>query len=247
MTIKVNLLKRDAPKRAAGGKGLSGFSMPRVAIGGGVAMKAAIGLLLVVALVLVVFGYRAYAEKSEHQKRITRLKGEDAQLQRQLVEVRVAEAAKKEIQRRLDIIGRVAKSQKVPVEMMAGVLKSVPQGIWLTSFDVKPQEVRVKVDPNRPPITYSSDTLNKLAEKKDGTAGAAAPARAATPTKEVTEIQGFSVAIKGLAFNNFQVAEFMENLKKAGVFTDVDFTVSQAASVESVRVMDFEVTANVKL
>lgn len=245
MTIKVNLLKRDAPKRTAGGKGFSGFSMPRVAIGGGVAMKAAIGLLLVVALVLVVFGYRAYAEKSEHQKKITRLKGEDAQLQRQLVEVRVAEAAKKEIQRRLDIIGRVAKSQKVPVEIMAGVLKSVPQGVWLTSFDVKPQEVRVKVDPNRPPITYSSDTLNKLAEKKDG--AAATPARGAVPAKEVTEIQGFSVLIKGLAFNNFQVAEFMENLKKAGVFTDVDFTVSQAASVESVRVMDFEVTANVKL
>jgi Tfp pilus assembly protein PilN len=245
VTIKVNLLKREAPKKMGGVKGISGFSMPKMAIGGGVAMKAAGGLLLVVALVLVVFGYRAYAEKSEHQRRITQLKAQDAQLQRQLVEVRVAEAAKKEIQRRLDIIGRVAKSQKVPVEMMAGVLKSVPQGIWLTSFDVKPKEVRVKVDPNRPPITYSSDTLNKLSEKKDG--AAATPARAAGPTKEVTEIQGFSVVIKGLAFNNFQVAEFMENLKKAGVFTDVDFTVSQAAAVESVRVMDFEVTASVKL
>ena len=247
MTIKVNLLKRDSPKKTGGVKGISGFSMPKMAIGGGVAMKAAGVLFLVVALVVVVFGYRAYAEKTEHQKKITQLKAQDAQLQRQLVEVRVAEAAKKEIQRRLDIIGRVAKSQKVPVEMMAGVLKSVPQGVWLTSFDVKPQEVRVKVDPNRPPITYSSDTLNKLAEKKDGTAAGAPPARAATPTKEVTEIQGFSVVIKGLAFNNFQVAEFMENLKKAGVFIDVDFTVSQAASVESVRVMDFEVTASVKL
>jgi Tfp pilus assembly protein PilN len=53
--------------------------------------------------------------------------------------------------------------------------------------------------------------------------------------------------IKGLAFNNFQVAEFMENLRKAGVFTDVDFTVTQATNVELVRVMDFEVTASVKL
>jgi Tfp pilus assembly protein PilN len=248
VAIKVNLLKREAPKKTGGMKGVSGFSMPKMNIGGGVAMKAAAGLVLVVALVLVVLGYRAYAEKAEHQKKITQLKAQDAQLQRQLVEVRVAEDAKREIQRRLDIIGKVAKSQKVPVEMMAGVLKSVPQGVWLTSFDVKPQEIRVKVDPNRPPISYSSDTLNRLAEKKDGAApGAAAPPRAATPTKEVTEIQGFSLVIKGLAFNNFQVAEFMENLKKAGVFTDVDFTVSQAAAVESVRVMDFEVTASVKL
>jgi Tfp pilus assembly protein PilN len=246
VAIKVNLLKRDSPKKTGGVKGISGFTMPKMAIGGGVAMKAAAGLFLVVALVLVLFGYRAYAERAEHQKKITQLKARDAQLQRQLVEVRVAEDAKREIQRRLDIIGRVAKSQKVPVEMMAGVLKSVPQGVWLTSFDVKPQEIRVRVDANRPPITYSSDTLNKLAEKKDGTA-AAPPPRAATPTRDVTEIQGFSLVIKGLAFNNFQVAEFMENLKKAGVFTDVDFTVSQAASVESVRVMDFEVTASVKL
>ncbi len=248
MTIKVNLLKREAPKKSAGMKGLSGLSMPKISIGGGLAMKAAWGLFLLVFIVFAVVGYRAYAEKTEHQKRITQLKAQDAQLQRQLVELRMAEAAKREIQRRLDIIGRVAKSQKVPVEMMAGVLKSVPQGIWLTSFDVKPQEVKVKVDASRPPITYSSDTLNRLAEKKEEAPGGAPQARGvAAPTKEVTEIQGFSVVIKGLAFNNFQVAEFMENLKKAGVFRDVDFTVSQAATVESVRVMDFEVTASVKL
>jgi type IV pilus assembly protein PilN len=253
VAIRVNLLKREAPKKSGGMKGLSvGISMPKLAIGGGLAMKAAGGVFLLVALGLLLVGYRAYAEKADHQKKITQLKAQDAQLQRQLVELRVAEAAKKEIQRRLDIIGRVAKSQKVPVEMMNGVLKAVPQGIWLTSFDVKPQEVRVKVDANRAPITYSSETLNKLAEKRDDTATggtpAGTPARAGVPqTKEVTEIQGFTVSIKGLAFNNFQVAEFMENLKKVGVFNDVDFTVTQAANVESVRVMDFEVTANVKL
>jgi Tfp pilus assembly protein PilN len=127
------------------------------------------------------------------------------------------------------------------------VLKSVPQGIWLTSLDVKPQEIRVKVDANRPPITYTSETLNKLSEKKDEAAQGAPARPGAAPTKEVTEIAGFSVVIKGMAFNNFQVAEFMENLRKAGVFTDVDFTVTQATNVELVRVMDFEVTASVKL
>jgi len=50
-----------------------------------------------------------------------------------------------------------------------------------------------------------------------------------------------------MAFNNFQVAEFMDNLRGAGVFADVDFTVTQAANVEQVRVMNFEVTASVKL
>jgi Tfp pilus assembly protein PilN len=248
MAIKVNLLRRDAPKKASSLGGLPSISMPKgVAIGGGVAMKGAVALLGIVVLALAVLGWQANAQKRDNEKKITQLKAQDAQLQRQLVELRVAEAAKREIQRRLDIIGRVAKSQKVPVELMGGVLKSVPQGIWLTSLDVKPQEIRVKVDANRPPITYTSETLNKLSEKKDEAAQGQPARPGAAPTKEVTEIAGFSVVIKGLAFNNFQVAEFMENLRKAGLFTDVDFTVTQATNVELVRVMDFEVTASVKL
>jgi Tfp pilus assembly protein PilN len=221
--------------------------MPKgVAIGGGAAMKGMLALLGLVILVIGFLGWQANAQKRDAEKKITQLKAEDAQLQRQLVELRVAEAAKREIQRRLDIIGRVAKSQKVPVELMGGVLKSVPQGIWLTSLDVKPQEIRVKVDANRTPISYNSETLNRLSEKKEEAAQGARPG-APQQTKEVTEIAGFSVSIKGLAFNNFQVAEFMENLRKAGIFTDVDFTVTQATNVELVRVMDFEVTASVKL
>ncbi len=249
MAIKVNILRREAPKKAAG-LGISGISMPKLSIGGGRAIQVAGAILVVVVLLIAVAGWRAYNERIEHEKRITQLKAQDRELQKQLVELRAAESAKREIQRRLDIIGRVAKSQKVPLEMMAGVLKAVPQGIWLTSFDVKPQEVRVRVDANRPAISYSSETLAKLAEKKDeaGTPAPAQPARGPAPTtREVTEIQGYSVVLKGMAFNNFQVAEFMENLRKAGIFSDVDFTVTQAANVESIRVMDFEVTASVKL
>jgi Tfp pilus assembly protein PilN len=253
VAIKVNVLRREAPKRGAGLSGLPSVSMPRMAIGGGRLMQGAVGLLVLVLLALGFMGWRAHAEKVDNEKKITQLKAQDAALQRQLVELRVAEAAKREIQRRLDIIGRVAKSQKVPVEMMAGVLKSVPQGIWLTSLDVRPQEVKVKVEANRPAISYSSETLKALADKREQEEAAAAASQATprpaapVPTKEVTEIHGFSVVIKGMAFNNFQVAEFMENLKKIGVFADVDFTVTQATNVESVRVMDFEVTATVKL
>ena len=41
--------------------------------------------------------------------------------------------------------------------------------------------------------------------------------------------------------------ELLNNLKKTPVFSDVDFNVTQAANVEQVRVMDFELTASVKL
>src|SRR5262249_61035766 len=120
--------------------------------------------------------------KAQEEAKIKQLEAQDQALQRQLTELRVAEAAKREIQRRLDIIGRVAKSQKVPVEVMNGILKSVPQGLWLTSVDMKPQEVKVKVDANRQSISYSSETLNKLAAKKEEEASGRRTRRGGIPT-----------------------------------------------------------------
>ena len=73
-----------------------------------------------------------------------------------------------------------------------------------------------------------------------GAPGAAAPAKEAS-------VQGYAVVIKGVAFNNFQVADFMDNLRKANVFADVDFTVTQAGRVEQTRIMNFEVTAMIRI
>jgi Tfp pilus assembly protein PilN len=247
LAIKVNLLRREAaaPKRG----GVSMPAMPKMpSIGGGMAMKGMIAVLVLVVLGIAALDLNAMRERDNYKKEITSLKAQDAKLQLQLTELRLAEAAKREIQRRIEIIGRVAKSQKVPHEMMVGVLQAVPQGIWLSYFDMKPQEVKKRVDVNRQAISYSSQTLNTLAAKQqEAAAGAPQPATGPVQTKEVTEIEGFSVIIRGLAFNNFQVAEFMDNLKKTPVFSDVDFNVSQAANVEQVRVMDFELTASVKL
>jgi hypothetical protein len=63
----------------------------------------------------------------------------------------------------------------------------------------------------------------------------------------VSQLVGYSVVIKGGAFNNFQIADFMDNLRKAGLFSDVDFVVTEAERIEQTRVVNFEVTASVKL
>jgi len=245
VAIKVNVLRREAPKR---GTGLPSVSMPKFSLPSGRLVPLA-GLLAAVVLVgLAGWGWWVSREKAQETATIRRLQDEDRKLQLELAELKLANDARKEITRRLDIIGRVTKTQKVPVEVMSGILKAVPQGIWLTALDMKPQEVRVKVDPNRPGVSYSNETIQKLAAKKEEAGSAPArPTGPAVATREVTEIRGFSVVVKGKAFNNFQVAEFMENLKKTKVFADVDFTLTQADAVEAVRVMDFEVTASVKL
>ena len=248
MAIKVNVLRREAPKRAS--SGLGGVSMPKFQVPTGGLMPVVAIAAIAVLVGLVGWGFWISREKVQEEATIKRLQAEDRTLQLQLAELKLANEAKREITRRLDIIGRVAKTQKVPVQVMGGILKAVPQGIWLTAVDMKPQEVKVKVDPNRPAISYSNETIKKLADKKEEVAGTPTAARPSGPApvqKEVTEIRGYSLQLKGKAFNNFQVAEFMENLKKTGVFADVDFTVTQADAVEAVRVMDFEVTATVKL
>jgi Tfp pilus assembly protein PilN len=240
MAIKVNLLPReDRPKRAGIAPAIA-----RPTVGGVAGMVQWIALGVLVLAVLYVGGsfYFALGERDDLKKQVARLREEDKVLKSRLTELELVRAAKREIERRIDIIGRVAKSQKVPVKMMSEVLTAVPQGVWLTSFDMKPQEVQKQVEAQRPAISYSSETLKALEEKKqEATAAAKKP-----DLKTVTELTGFSVMIKGIAFNNQQIADFMDNLRKAG-FSDVDFTVTQATSVEQVRVTNFELIANVKL
>jgi Tfp pilus assembly protein PilN len=237
MAIKVNLLPREErPRRAAVSVGF------RPSMAGANAVITGGTALFVLAAVLV--GYLFWSNASEKDRLtrdIARLKEEDKQLKLKLTELELARAAKREIERRREIIAKVAKSQKIPLTMMNGLLGAVPQGIWLTDFQMKPQEVQVQVEAKRPAISYTSETLKALEEKKQEAGAARKP-----EAKTVTELRGYAVNVKGLAFNNFQVAEFMDNLKKAG-FSDVDFVVTQATSVEQVRVMAFELTASVKL
>jgi Tfp pilus assembly protein PilN len=237
VAIKVNLLPREstAPSRAG-----AGLKLP--SLGGGLLLQVATILLVAVILGLAAAGYMAWSDRDTFDKQVRTLKAENERLKLQLTEVRVVEAAKREIQRRIEVIGRVAKSQGVPLAIIEGVHKAVPQGVWLTGAEMKPREVKVRVEANRPPITYTSETLQRLEAKREE-AGAARPGE----TREVTVLDGYSMVLRGFAFNNLQVADFMENLRKIGVFSDVDFVVTQADRFQQTRVFNFEVTATVKL
>jgi hypothetical protein len=112
---------------------------------------------------------------------------------------------------------------------------------------MKPQEVKVRVE-DPPPGAAMSETLGRLeAKRTEVEAQAPKPGGQARPSREVSQLAGYSVVIKGSAFNNFQIADFMDNLRKVGIFADVDFVVTEAERVEQTRVVSFEVTATVKL
>ena len=119
-------------------------------------------------------GYRAWSAKREYQTQITSLKAQNEQLKGQLNELDQAERAKVEIQRRIEVIGKVAKSQGVPLAMLNGVLRAVPQGVWLYGVDMKPQEIKVRVEEQT--AATMSETLGRL-EAKRTEVEAQAPAR----------------------------------------------------------------------
>jgi Tfp pilus assembly protein PilN len=244
VAIKVNLLPREV-RAARPGRAVA--AAPRAGLGAGTFTQLLGGVFVLMLLVMGVLGYRAWSAKRDFQTQITSLKAQNDQLKTQLTELRQAEAAKIEIQRRIEVIGKVAKSQGVPLAMLNGVLKAVPQGVWLSGVEMKPQEVKMRVE-DPPPGAALSETLGRLeAKRTEVEAKAPKPGGQARPTREVTQLAGYAVVIKGSAFNNFQIADFMDNLRKVGVFADVDFVVTEAERVEQTRVVSFEVTATVKL
>jgi len=245
VAIKINLLPREA--RAAR-TGRAAAPAPRAGVSAGVLTQILAGVFVLMLLAMSLLGYRAWAAKRSFQTEITSLKAQNEQLKTQLTELRQAEAAKIEIQRRIEVIGKVAKSQGVPLAMLNGVLRAVPQGVWLTGVEMKPQEVRVRVEDTQTAATMS-ETLGRLEAKRTEVEaqGARPPQRGPVSTREVSQLAGYSVVIKGGAFNNFQIADFMDNLRKVGIFADVDFVVTEAERVEQTRVVSFEVTATVKL
>ena len=246
MAIKINLLPREA--RAAR-TGRAAAAAPRAAGISANRLSQILGIALVVMLaVMALFGYRAWAAKRDYQGQITTLKAQNEQLKGQLAELNEAERAKAEIQRRIEVIGKVAKSQGVPLAMLNGVLKAVPTGVWLYGVEMKPQEVKVTVSDT--PAATVGDTLGRLEAKRtevEAQAPRPAPGRGQPGTREVSQLAGFAVVIRGGAFTNFQLADFMDNLKKVGIFSDVDFVLTEAEKIEQTRVVSFEVTANVKL
>jgi Tfp pilus assembly protein PilN len=246
VAIKINLLPREA-RAARTGRAAAPTASYRTGVSAGLLTKALIGVFVAMALLMAALGYQAWASKRSLQTEITGLKAQNEQLKGQLNELDQAERAKVEIQRRIEVIGKVAKSQGVPLAMLNGVLRAVPQGVWLAAVEMRPQEIKVRVDEQS--AATMSETLGRLEAKRTEVEaqGARPPQRAQGPTREVSQLAGYSVVIKGGAFNNFQIADFMDNLRKVGLFSDVDFVVTEAERIEQTRVVNFEVTASVKL
>src|SRR5262245_26138653 len=219
------------------------ITAPSMGVGAGLLGQVLTGVFVLMLLVLGLFGYRAWSAKREYQTQITSLKARNEQLKGQLNELAQAQRAKAEIQRRIDVIGKVAKSQGVPLAMLTGVLRAVPQGVWLYGVEMKPQEIKVRVDDTPAPAAMG-EAVGRLEAKRAEVEQAGRPRGQG---REVSQLAGYSVVIKGGAFNNFQIADFMDNLRKVGVFSDVDFVVTEAERVEQTRVVAFEVTATVKL
>jgi Tfp pilus assembly protein PilN len=173
VAIRINLLPRDA---RAVRRGRAVAVTPRAVLGGpGFLARLLTGLFVLTLLTMGALGYRAFSAKQAYQTQIADLKAQTDQLRMQLSELDQAEKAKIEIQRRIEVIGKVAKSQGVPLAMLNGVLRAVPDGVWLYGVEMRPQEVQVRVDETQ--AAQTSGTLGQAHRGRvPGAAAAAGPA-----------------------------------------------------------------------
>jgi|SRR5712675_1613070 len=61
--------------------------------------------------------------------------------------------------------------------------------------------------------------------------------------EEVDETAGSSLAIKGVTFSNFIIADFMTSLERSGRFSDITLVKAEEGDIEDVRVVKFQVSA----
>jgi Tfp pilus assembly protein PilN len=238
--IRINLLPKTAKARAA--------ALPTVR-GPGIFSWAplVLGILLVVELVAmgVWSGYSQWKLTSLRTK-VTALRAEDTRLGALLMERAQFERTKQDLERRLGIISRLERSQGVPVALMDSILRSVPQGIWLTALDLTPLLTKreEKIAAATPGVI---ERLTAAQEKVAQPQPAQPQSGKGKDTRTVTELTGFKVTLQGRAMSNIVVADFLDNLRRIQGFRDVDVTVLERVEVEKVRLMTFTATWGIPL
>jgi Tfp pilus assembly protein PilN len=135
---------------------------------------------------------------------------------------------------------------------MDGILRSVPQGVWLTALDVQPivaTRAEQAAAPAAPGVIERLEQAKEQAAQSTQTpaAGRGQAAPKGKETRTVTEVTGYTVTLKGLAMSNFMVADLLDNLRKVASFKDVDLSVTERTEVEKVKVMNFTATWGIPL
>lgn len=244
--IRINLLPRRAEKQQR-----RGFpTMPTADFSRVPTILALVLLLEVVAM----GGWWAYSQwkLSSLHGQATMLRAEDVSLGGLLAERTQFEQMKQDLERRLDIVSRLSRSQGVPVVLMDGVLRSVPQGVWLTGLDVQPVVTKREEQAAAPAAPGVIQRLEQAKEQVTQpapapTAGRGQAAQKGKETRTVTEVTGYKVTLRGSAMSNFMVADLLDNLRKVPSFKDVDLSLIERAEVEKVKIMNFTATWGIPL
>ena len=243
--IRINLLPRvEKPRRALPSLRTADLSRGP--------MILAMALLIEVVAMGGWWGYSQW-KLSGLRGQAGMLRAEDARLGSLLAERAQFEQTKQDLERRLAIISRLERSQGVPVALMDGILRSVPQGVWLTGLDVQPVVTKREEKVSAPSAPGVIERLEAARERVNEPQPAQAPvtgqgqAAKGKETRTVTEVTGYKVTLKGMAMSNFMVADLLDNLRKIPSFKDVDIFVIERTEVEKVKVMNFTATWGIPL
>jgi type IV pilus assembly protein PilN len=103
-----------------------------------------VGIFGLTALGIGAWYWQLTREASSMTTQISVAQAEVARLNKVLVEVKRAEERRGQLQQRVAIVEDLRRGQSVPVQMLDHVSRSLPDALWLTSLEQKPDAMNIE-------------------------------------------------------------------------------------------------------
>jgi type IV pilus assembly protein PilN len=103
-----------------------------------------VGIFGLTAMGIGAWYWQLTRQASSMTTQISVAQAEVARLNKVLVEVKRAEDRRGQLQQRVAIIEELRRGQSVPVQMLDHVSRSLPDALWLTSLEQKPDAVSIE-------------------------------------------------------------------------------------------------------
>jgi len=149
-------------------------------------------------------------------------------------------------QQRVDLVERAevvtALKDRVPRSVLLGeIVRSIPDGLTLTTFNLEGQRVKVKVPKPDPKSGAKSRTLKgkNVGKGKD-------QAKADAPEKVLPPKFVFTLSAEGIAQENDNVADFLAALKGSPLFSNVELQFIKETKIDKQPYRKFKVTMNLR-
>lgn len=212
--IEINLLPKDFRKKSLDlSLGKAGFY----------AVGAAVGVLLILAVVTVVQKQRL----SSLDDKIEKARQKQASLQKDIKLVDALNDVKAKITHRLKAVERLDAHRSAWVMILEDVAQNVPEFVWLAKFEEKRADIE---DAKKSAKESGKEVVDKAANKT--------PRPASNPSVKQGEVEGYAFTLNALA-------SFMIKMMRSDYFDEVELIRTNEIKIDDHKAYNFVLSFNV--